>query len=151
MKIKKILLENRKAKFNYQFLDTLIVGLVLFGSEVKSIINNDSSITEGYCYITSENEIFIKGFTVQEYKNAIYTNHNPSRDKKLLANKKEIEKWNYQLHTNQGLTIMPTKLFVSDNGKIKLEIALCRGKKQYDKRNSLKIKDLEREYKQKFS
>lgn len=147
--MKKLLEENRKARFNYTFLEILQAGIVLEGGEVKSVLNHDSSISEGYCYIKS-GELFIKGFTIQEYKNASYTNHDTKRDKKLLLNKDEIEKLDKTMQTNQGLTIVPTKLYVADNGKIKLEIALCKGKKAHDKRNAIRLRDVEREFNRKF-
>ena len=148
--MKNLILENRKVRFNYHLLEVLTAGLILKGSEVKSILKGDSSISEGYCYITPNGEIFVKGFTIQQYSEATYNNHNPKDDKKLLLNKKEIEDLSYKMETNQGLTIIPTKLFVADNGKIKIEIALCRGKKQYDKRVDKKLKDIERENQRKF-
>ena len=99
--MKKLLQENRKARFNYEFLQVLQCGIVLVGSELKSILNYDFSITEGYCYITDKKEVFIKGFNIQEYKNATHTNHEPLREKKLLLNKDEIEELHYKIKTHE--------------------------------------------------
>jgi len=140
----KSITKNKKAWFLYQILDKYIAGIQLQGSEVKSIKANKVSINEAYCFITN-GEIFIKGMHVTEYKEGgKHNNHEPLRDRKLLLKKKEIIK----LHENisqKGLTIIPLEIILSKNGFIKLEIGLAKGKNLYDKRNSIKDKDIKRE------
>lgn len=135
-----IVIKNRKASFNYEFLEKEIAGISLVGSEVKSIKYGNASIGEAHCYIQEE-ECFIIGMYVSEHKEAGRGGHKePYRTRKLLLTKKQIRKWDKELKT-KGNTIVPVKLFVS-KGKIKIEIAICRGKKLYDKRNSLKEKQI---------
>ena len=140
----KSITKNRKAYFEYNILDKYIAGIKLQGSEVKSIRLGKVSIVEAYCYITN-NEIFIKGMHVTEHKEGgKYNNHQPLRDRKLLMKKKEIIKLNENM-SQKGLTIVPLEIILSNTGFIKLEIGLAKGKHLYDKRNSLKEKDLKRE------
>ena len=135
---------NKRAYFEYQILDKYVAGVQLQGSEVKSIKNGMVSIAEAYCYI-SNNEIFIKGMHVTEHKQGgKHNNHEPLRDKKLLMKKKEISKLNDNI-SKKGLTIVPIEIFVTETGLIKIEIGLGRGKNLYDKRNSLKEKELKRD------
>lgn len=139
----KLITKNRKASFEYIFIEQYSAGIKLLGSEVKSIRNHDVSISEGYCYFLDD-ELYIKGMHIKEYKVCGVNNHAPLRDRKLLLNKKEINKLKVALQT-KGLTLIPTSLVINDRGFIKLEIALSKGKKLYDKRESLKAKDLDRE------
>jgi SsrA-binding protein len=140
----KSITKNRKAYFEYNILEKYIAGIKLQGSEVKSIRLGKVSIVEAYCYITN-NEIFIKGMHVTEHKEGgKYNNHQPLRDRKLLMKKKEIVKLNENM-SQKGLTIVPLEIILSNTGFIKLEIGLAKGKHLYDKRNSLKEKDLKRE------
>jgi len=136
--------QNRKATFEYFILEKFIAGIQLSGTEVKSIRDNKASISEAYCHIVN-NEIFIKNMHISEYRQIKYTNHDPLRDRKLLLNRKEINKLSKAIK-EKGLTIVPLALKINDNGFIKIEIGLAKGKKSYDKRNSLKLKDLEKEY-----
>lgn len=140
----KSITKNKKAWFEFQILDKYIAGIQLQGSEVKSIKAGKVSINEAYCFITN-GEIFIKGMHVTEHKEGgKHNNHQPLRDRKLLLKKKEIIK----LHENisqKGLTIIPLEIILSKNGFIKLEIGLAKGKNLYDKRNSIKDKDIKRE------
>lgn len=137
---------NKRAYFDYEILEKFTCGMVLVGSEVKSIKAGKTSIVEGYCYITN-NELFIKGMHVTEHKEGgKYFNHEPLRDKKLLMKKKEIIELNESI-SKKGLTIVPIDVFISDTGFIKIEIGLGRGKKLYDKRNDIKSRDLSREIK----
>jgi SsrA-binding protein len=139
-----VIIRNRKASFEYEFIDTLTAGIKLIGSEVKSIRNHKVSISEGYCYIKNY-ELFIKGMNISEYKQSgIHTNHEPTRLRKLLLNKKEILKLNENVE-KKGLTIVPISVIITDKGLIKIEVALCRGKKLHDKRDTIKKRDLERE------
>lgn len=138
-----IVIKNRKSSFNYEFLEKLIAGISLVGSEVKSIKNGNASIGEAHCYIQDE-ECFITGMYVAEYKESGWLGHKePYRTRKLLLTKKQIRKWDKSLKT-KGNTIVPVKLFII-KGKIKIEIALSRGKKLYDKRFSIKENDIKRD------
>ena len=135
---------NKKAYFEYQILDKYTAGIKLQGSEVKSIRSGKVSIVEAYCFI-ADDEIFIKGMHVTEHKEGgKYNNHIPVRDRKLLMKKKEIIKLSENI-SQKGLTIVPLEIILTNTGFIKLEIGLAKGKNLYDKRNSLKEKDLKRE------
>jgi SsrA-binding protein len=135
---------NKRAYFEYQILEKLTAGIQLQGSEVKSIKASKVSIAEAYCYI-KDGEMFIKGMHVTEHKEGgIHNNHIPVRDRKLLLKKKEILGLAEKM-SQKGLTIVPLEIIVSNTGFIKLEIGLAKGKNLYDKRNSIKEKDLKRE------
>jgi SsrA-binding protein len=139
-----IIVKNKKANFEYEIIQKLVSGIKLVGSEVKSIRNHKVSISESYCYIKG-GEIFIKGMHISEYKESgNYDNHDPIRERKLLLNKLEIIKLSESLE-QKGLTIVPLSVIINDNGLVKLEIGLARGKKIHDKRESIKKRDLERE------
>jgi SsrA-binding protein len=131
---------NRKVSHEYFFVDTFVVGVKLMGSEVKSIRDGKVSLVDAYCYF-NEGELYVKGMNIPEYRQS-YT-HEPIRDRKLLMKKKELIKLQKELI--KGLTIVPYKLFTNDRGLIKMEIVLAKGKKLYDKRESLKEKDIKRE------
>lgn len=137
---KSINIVNKKARFEYEFIQTLTCGIQLVGSEVKSIREGKASISESYCYFNN-NELFIKGMNISDYGYGSF--HDTSRDRKLLLKKKEIRDFQNQL-TN-GLTIVPYRLFLNDNGLIKVEIVLSKGKKLYDKRETIKKRDVERD------
>jgi SsrA-binding protein len=140
----KSITKNKKAYFEYQILEKHIAGIQLQGSEVKSIRAGKVSIAEAYCFITN-GEMFIKGMHVTEYKEGgKHNNHVPVRDRKLLLKKKEILKLAENI-SQKGLTIVPLEIILSNTGFIKLEIGLAKGKNLYDKRNSIKDKDLKRE------
>lgn len=140
----KIITKNKRAYYEYEILDKYIAGIQLVGSEVKSIKNSNVSIIEAYCYIT-DNEIFIKGMHVTEHKEGgQHNNHKPLRDRKLLLHKKEIIKL-FEKTSQKGLTIVPLEIILTNTGFIKVEIGLCKGKKIFDKRVSLKEKDLKRD------
>jgi SsrA-binding protein len=135
---------NKKAYFEYEILEKHIAGIKLVGSEVKSVKANKVSIVEAYCFI-KDNEMYIKGMHITEHKEGgKYNNHVAVRDRKLLMHKKEIIKLQENL-SQKGLTIVPLEIILSDTGFIKVQIGLSKGKNLYDKRNSLKIKDLNRE------
>ncbi len=142
-KVKRISVKNRKSSFEFELLDEFECGIVLVGSEVKSIRNGNVSITEAYCYVNN-NEVFIKSMHIQELKNSA-VQHEPTRERKLLLTKKEISKISIQLKNN-GLTLIPTYLY-NKKGLIKIKISLAKGKKLYDKRDSIKKKDVERDLK----
>ncbi len=143
---KSIVIKNRKASYEYEFVDTLVVGISLLGSEIKSIRQGKASLQEAYCYITEKMELFIKKMHIAPYEQATHYNHEPYRERKLLAHKKEIRKFSDGLN-EKGLTLIPAKLFITDRGFVKLNIALAKGKKLHDKRNSIKEKDNKRELK----
>lgn len=136
-------IRNRRASFEYAFLERYTAGIVLKGSEVKSIREGKVNINESYCYI-SNGEIFIKGMHIAEYKNAGAFAHIPVADRKLLFTKKEIRKITEMLK-NKGLTLIPIRLFINEKGFVKLEVAVAKGKKIYDKREAIKKRDVERE------
>ena len=136
-------IKNRKAKFEYEFISLYIAGISLLGTEIKSIRNNKANISDAHCLFIG-NELFVRNLYIGEYPNAGYVNHETKRDRKLLLNKQEINKINGKVK-EKGNTIVPTRLFINNKGKAKLEIALAKGKKLYDKRESIKEKDLKRD------
>lgn len=143
---KKTICKNKKAFFSYEVIERYVSGIVLVGSEVKSIKTNNVSILEAYCSVLN-NELFIKGMNVSLYKEGgKYNNHEPLRVRKLLMKKKEITRLS-ENSTKKGLTIIPLEVFISSSGFIKIEIGLCKGKNLYDKKNTIKIRDLDREIK----
>ena len=136
--------KNKKAYFDYEILENYMAGIVLVGSEVKSIRNKDVSIKEAYCHIDN-GEMWIKGMHIAPFKESgTYQNHEPVRDRKLLLNKKEIKKLQEKV-AQKGLTIVPLKIIITGRGLIKVDIGLAQGKKNYDKRVSLKEKDIKRD------
>jgi SsrA-binding protein len=139
---KSVSIVNKKAKFEYEFLQTETCGIQLVGSEVKSIRGGKASISEGYCYFNN-GELFVKGMNISDY--GYGSSHDTTRDRKLLLKRKELNNLENQL-TN-GLTIIPYRLFLNDKGLIKMEIALARGKKLYDKRDTIKNRDIDRDMK----
>lgn len=139
-KIKKvnINIKNKRAEFDFHIVDNYMAGIVLTGTEIKSIRVGKAGLVDTYCYIHN-GEMWVKNMYVAEYERGSYNNHLPRRDRKLLLNKKEIR--NLQQETkNPGFTIVPLRLFINEDGRAKLDIALCRGKKEYDKRATLKEK-----------
>lgn len=143
----KISIKNRQAHFAYTFLDKYTAGLILQGTEIKSIRTGKASLQEAYCYFNKES-LWIKGMHIGSYIHGNIYNHEEKRDRQLLLQKKEL----YQLLKKQakGLTIIPVELFISQRGFAKLAIALARGKKLYDKRETIKARDLERSRAQEF-
>jgi SsrA-binding protein len=141
-------IENRKARFDYQFLDTLTAGMVLKGTEIKSIREGKAGLADSFCYFKND-ELYVRNFHITEYENASFRNHEPMRERKLLLTKHEIQKWLRKVK-DQGLTIVPVRLFISDKGFAKMDIALARGKKSFDKRETIKKRDVEREMNRKF-
>jgi SsrA-binding protein len=139
---KSVSIVNKKAKFEYEFLQTETCGIQLVGSEVKSIRGGKASISEAYCYFNN-GELFVKGMNISDY--GYGSSHDTTRDRKLLLKRKELNNLENQL-TN-GLTIIPYRLFLNDKGLIKMEIALARGKKLYDKRETIKNRDIDRDMK----
>jgi SsrA-binding protein len=138
----KIISYNRKASFNYSLTEFYEAGIVLNGSEVKSLRAGKANISDSYAF-DNHGEIFLVNSHIQSYKQSSYNNHNPTRNRKLLLNKKEINKLIGRINRD-GLTLIPTKLYFK-KGKAKIEIAVAKGKKLYDKRQTKKRKDWERE------
>ncbi|MDR0420017.1 MAG: SsrA-binding protein SmpB [Prevotellaceae bacterium] len=141
-KSSKIEILNKKASFEFILFEKFTAGIVLYGTEIKSIRAGKASIVESYCYFI-DGQLFIRGMHIAEYWWGNLNNHDPRRERKLLLNAKEIDKL-LRRTKERGFTIVPIKLFISENGYAKLEIALARGKKIYDKRESIKEKDIRR-------
>lgn len=138
-----IQIKNKKASFEYFFVDTFTAGLVLTGTEIKSIRLGKASLTDTYCYIIN-GEIWVKGMNISPYFYGSFANHEAKRDRKLLLNKREIRKL-AEADKMPGYTIVPTLVFIDQNGRAKMDIALARGKKEYDKRQTIKDKQDKRE------
>jgi len=135
----KVNIVNKKARYEYHLMDEFIAGIQLSGTEIKSIRSGKASIVEAYC-VVSEGEVFIRNMTIQAYENGTHYNHRLRRDRKLLLNRKEINKLE-KFMKDKGNTIVPLKIFISDKGWAKLVIATAKGKKLFDKRSDLKEKD----------
>ena len=138
----KIISNNRKAKFNYFFKEFFEAGIVLYGSEVKSLRSGKANISEAYAY-DNKGEIYLINSHIPSYKESSYNNHDPKRNRKLLLNKREINKLIGRIN-REGYTLVPTKLYFK-KGKAKIEIAVAKGKKQHDKRHTKKKRDWDRE------
>ncbi|WP_337468790.1 SsrA-binding protein SmpB [Hallella sp.] len=136
-------IRNKKASFEYYFVDTYTAGIVLTGTEIKSIRNGKASLVDSFCFINN-GEIWVKGMNVSPYFYGSYANHVAKRDRKLLLNKREIRRLMEDTKA-VGFTIVPVLLFIDEKGRAKLDIALARGKKEYDKRQTLKEKEDRRE------
>ncbi len=140
---KKINILNKKAKFQYEILDKYTAGIVLSGTEIKSIRNSKASIAESFCEFNDKGELFVVNMTIEEYLYGNYYNHKPKATRKLLLNRKELKGLERDMQ-NTGLTIIPLRLFLNERGLAKLDIALCKGKKLYDKRETIKDRDNKR-------
>ena len=145
MKTSNISIKNRKASHEYFFLDTYIAGIQLIGVEIKSIRNGEVNLSEAYC-VFQNGELYLKNTHISPYENAGFVKVDPLRDRKLLLNKNELRKLSEGI-SRKGLTIVPTKMFINDRGLCKVEVCLCQGKKTYDKRESLKEKDMKKNVK----
>lgn len=139
----KIEIKNKRATFDYEILDVLMAGIVLTGTEIKSLRAGKANLTDSFCIIEKD-EAFVRNMHISEYEKGGHYNHEPKRERKLLLNRQEINKWHAKLK-EKGLTIVPLKLFINQKGLAKLDIGLARGKKTYDKRESLKEKDAKRQ------
>ncbi|SHI93885.1 SsrA-binding protein SmpB [Pseudozobellia thermophila] len=140
---KNINIKNKRAKFEYEFLDTYVAGIVLAGTEIKSIREGKASITQSFCEFNDKGELFVVNMQVDEYSHASYFNHKPKAERKLLLNRGELKKLRKEV-TTSGLTIVPLSLFINDRGLAKVKIALAKGKKLYDKRETIKDRDNKR-------
>ena len=141
---KQINIQNKRARFEYEILDEYIAGIVLSGTEIKSIRNSKASIAESFCEFNEKGELFAVNMFIEEYAFGTRFNHRPRGSRKLLLKKIELKKLNREVR-NTGLTIVPLKLFINDKGFAKITIALARGKKLYDKRETLKDRDNKRD------
>ncbi len=140
---KNIQIKNRRASFEYHFIETFIAGMVLRGTEIKSLREGKANLQDAYCTFLGD-EIWVKQMHISPYVQAAHFNHDLTRERKLLLNKKEINKLRKGMQ-DKGNTMIPIKLFINDRGLAKLEIALAKGKKLHDKRDSIKEKDIKRE------
>lgn len=139
-------IKNRSAYFEYHIEDKNVAGIVLTGTEIKSLREGKASFNDAYCYFTTKGELFVKSLHIAEYSHGTYANHDPLRERKLLLQKKELKKLQLKIK-ERGFTLIPLRIFINDNGLAKMEIGLAKGKKLYDKRESIKKRDVEREIK----
>ncbi len=137
-------IKNKKARFEYEILDKYTAGIVLSGTEIKSIRQSKASISESFCEFNDHGELFIINMQIDEYSHASHYNHKPKAERKLLLNKKELKKLRKEV-ASSGLTIVPLNLFLNERGLAKLNIALAKGKKLYDKRDTIKDRDNKRD------
>ncbi len=136
-------IRNRRVEFEFKLLNTFEAGLILTGTEVKSLREGHANLNDAYCYIR-QGELFVRNMFISEYDLGTYNNHDPRRPRKLLLNKGELNKLDKKVK-EKGFTIVPVRLYFSERGLAKLEIALAQGKKSYDKRHSIKEKDTKRD------
>jgi SsrA-binding protein len=141
--MKTVNIQNKRARFEYTLLDKYVAGLQLSGTEIKSIRNSKANLSDSFCSF-KEDELFIVGMQIDEYEFGNYANHQPKRDRKLLLNRQELDKIRKKLK-DVGLTIVPLRLFINEKGWAKLEIAVAKGKKLHDKRNTIKDRDIQRD------
>ena len=141
---KKVNIQNKRARFEYEILDQFTAGIVLTGTEIKSIRNSKASIAESFCEFNEKGELFVVNMYIEEYAFGSHFNHLPRGNRKLLLNNRELKKLKKEVK-NTGLTIVPLKIFINDKGFAKILIALARGKKLYDKRETLKDRDNKRD------
>ena len=137
-------IKNKRAQFDYFLIDTYTAGMVLTGTEIKSIREGKASLVDSFCYIHN-GEIWVKGMNISPYFYGSYNNHEARRDRKLLLNKKEIKYLEQNTKHQAGFTIIPVKVYINEKGFAKMDIALAKGKKEYDKRNTYKDKEDRRE------
>ena len=138
-----VLINNKKARHDFEFIEKYVAGMILLGTEIKSIRNGQASIKEAYCFL-EKGEVWIRNMHISPYEEAGMNNHDPVRLRKLLLNANELKKLIKKLK-NVGLTIVPIKVFINKKGWAKIEIALAKGKKEYDKREDLKKRDSARQ------
>ena len=139
----RINIKNKKAYFDYEIIEKYVAGIQLTGTEIKSIRQGKASLGDSYCFFTN-NELWVKSMRISEYDQGSYNNHEPYRDRKLLLNRKELNKLEKKVR-EKGLTIVVLRLFINEGGFAKLDLGLARGKKEYDKRESIKEKDIKRD------
>jgi len=137
-------IQNKRARFEYELIDEYTAGIVLTGTEIKSLRNSKASISESFCEFNERGELFTVNMNIEEYAYGTRFNHRPKAQRKLLLNKKELKKLHKEVK-NSGLTIVPLRLFINDKGFAKMRIALARGKKLYDKRETIKDRENKRD------
>lgn len=142
MNFKNFLIKNKKANFNYDISDKYTAGMVLKGTEIKSLKESKVNFSNSYCLIIDD-QVYLKGMNISEYLYGNNNNHDPDRDRKLLLNKNEIKQIKKKV-TEKKLSIVPIKLFINNRGYVKLEIGLGKGKKSFDKREDIKKRDIDR-------
>lgn len=140
-------IKNKRASFDYEFIERFTAGIVLCGTEIKSIRAGKASLVDSYCYFVN-GELYVRNMNVAEYWWSSYNRHDPRRDRKLLLTKRELRKL-LRATREKGMTIVAVKLFISEKGYAKLDIALARGKREFDKRETIKEKDIRREMERK--
>ena len=145
MSQQQVYIKNRPVTFEYSIEDKLTAGIILTGSEIKSVREGKVSFNDSYCFF-HDGELWVKSLHIAEYVNAGYAGHDPVRERKLLLNKKELRKWAQKMK-EKGLTIVPLAMYINEKGYAKLDIGLAKGKKTHDKRESIKKRDTEREMK----
>ena len=141
---KNVEIKNRRASFEYSFLEKYTAGIMLMGTEIKSIRQGKVNLTDAYCLFLGD-ELYIRQMNISKYDEGTHYNHQPLQDRKLLLTKRELKKLINKLK-DVGLTIIPTRMYISDRGFAKIDIALAKGKKLYDKRDSIKEKDVKRSF-----
>lgn len=140
---KTINIQNKRARFEYEILDKYTAGIVLTGTEIKSIRLGKASIAESFCEFNEHRELFVINMSIEEYSHGTHYNHRPKAERKLLLNKRELKKLEKEVK-NSGLTIIPLRMYINEKGYAKLDIALAKGKKLYDKRDTIKDRDNKR-------
>ena len=141
---KAINIRNKKVRFEFEIRDKFTAGIVLTGSEIKSIRQSKASIAESFCEFNEQGELFVINMSIEEYSHGTHYNHRPKAERKLLLNKRELKKLEKEVK-NTGLTIVPLRMFINEKGFAKLDIALAKGKKLYDKRETIKDRDNKRD------
>ncbi|MAZ54300.1 MAG: SsrA-binding protein [Flavobacteriales bacterium] len=141
--MKAVNIQNKRARFEYNILDKYVAGLQLSGTEIKSIRNSKVNLSDSFCSF-KDNELYVIGMHIDEYEFGNYTNHSPKRERKLLLNRNELDKIRKKI-VDSGLTVIPLCLFINDKGWAKIEIAVAKGKKLHDKRNTIKDRDIQRD------
>lgn len=141
--MKDVHIKNRKASFEYEFLEKLTAGIQLRGTEIKSIRHGKANINDAFCQFKGD-ELYVINMHIDEYTMGTHANHEPKRERKLLLQRSELKRWKKKV-SEKGLTIVPTLLYISDNGLAKLNISLAQGKKLHDKRDTLREKDTKRQ------
>jgi len=137
-------IRNKKARFNYEILDKYVAGIQLAGTEIKAIREGKASLADSFCEFNDQGELFVVNMYINEYSHGTHYNHLPKRTRKLLLHKKELKKLRREVEKN-GMTIVPLRVFITEKGWAKMEIALARGRKNYDKRQVLKERDIKRQ------
>ena len=137
-------IKNKKARFEYELMDKFTAGIVLAGTEIKAIREGRASITESFCEFNDRDELFVINMQIDEYSHASHFNHKPKAERKLLLQRRELKKLSKEVKTS-GLTIVPLRVFINERGLAKMQIALAKGKKLFDKRDSIKDRDNNRD------